>query len=328
MSQPSAGAEGAPSSIVDEFQDLLIEERVDEASGVVSLRLADPSGAPLPVWEPGAHIDVLVAAGLERQYSLCSMVGESTWRVAVLRELAGRGGSAAIHDEAKQGDLLKVRGPRNHFALVHAPDYLFIAGGIGVTPLMPMLAAVEASGATWRFSYGGRSRASMAFADKLSQAGAVIWPEDEQGLLPLADLIAACSPDTAVYCCGPEPLISAVEQACAAAGRPAPHVERFAPKVIDTTGDHGDHAFTVVINSNGHEYLVPADRSIAEVLQAAGERLVTSCAEGVCGTCETKVISGTIVHRDSLLSDEEREEGVFMMPCVSRCAGDRLVLDI
>ena len=328
MSQPSAAADGAPSSIADEFRDLLIEERVNEASGVVSLRLADPCGAPLPAWKPGAHIDVLVAEGLERQYSLCSVVGASTWRVAVLREPAGRGGSAAIHDEAKQGDLLKVRGPRNHFALVDAPDYLFIAGGIGVTPLMPMLAAVEASGATWRFSSGGRSRASMAFADELSQAGAVIWPEDEKGLLPLTDLIAACSPDTAVYCCGPEPLISAVEQACAAAARPAPHVERFAPKVIDTTGDHGDHAFTVVITSNGHEYLVPADRSIAEVLQAAGERLVTSCAEGVCGTCETKVISGTIVHRDSLLSDEEREEGVFMMPCVSRCAGDRLVLDI
>jgi ferredoxin-NADP reductase len=161
MSQPSA-ADGAPSSIVDEFQDLLIEERVDEASGVVSLRLADPSGAPLPAWKPGAHIDVLVAEGLERQYSLCSVVGESTWRVAVLREPAGRGGSAAIHDAAKQGDLLKVRGPRNHFALVDAPDYLFIAGGIGVTPLMPMLAAVAASGAAWRFSYGGRSRASMA----------------------------------------------------------------------------------------------------------------------------------------------------------------------
>ena len=323
MSESSAAA-----GIVDEFRELLILERLDEASGVVSLRLADPTGAPLPEWEPGAHVDVLLEGGLERQYSLCSRVGEPTWRIAVLREPAGRGGSAAIHDGARQGELLKVRGPRNHFALVDAPDYLFIAGGIGVTPLMPMLAAAGASGANWRFSYGGRSRDSMAFVDRLTEFGVIAWPQDEMGLLPLADLIAGCSPETAVYCCGPEPLISAVEQACAAAGRPAPHVERFAPKAIDTTGDHGDHAFTVVINSSGNEYLVPADRSIAEVLQAAGEKLVTSCAEGICGTCETKVISGAIVHRDSLLSQEDRDEGIFMMPCVSRCAGDRLVLDL
>jgi ferredoxin-NADP reductase len=323
MSESSAAA-----GIVDEFRELLIVERLDEASGVVSLRLADPNGAPLPAWEPGAHVDVLLEGGLERQYSLCSRVGEPTWRIAVLREPAGRGGSAAIHDGARQGELLKVRGPRNHFVLVKAPDYLFIAGGIGVTPLMPMLAAAQASGATWRFSYGGRSRDSMAFVDRLAEFGVVPWPQDEMGLLPLAELIAGCSPETAVYCCGPEPLISAVEQACAAAGRPAPHVERFAPKAIDTTGDHGDHEFTVVINSSGNEYLVPADRSIAEVLQAAGEKLVTSCAEGICGTCETKVISGAIVHRDSLLSQEDRDEGIFMMPCVSRCAGDRLVLDL
>ena len=318
----------AATSIVDEFRELLILERRDEADGIVSLRLGDPFGAPLPAWEPGAHVDVLLDGGLERQYSLCSRVGEPTWRIAILRELAGRGGSAAIHDGAKQDGRLRVRGPRNHFALIDAPDYLFIAGGIGVTPLMPMLAATQAQGATWRFMYGGRSRGSMAFVEQLTEFGVIAWPQDEQGLLPIADLIAGCSPETAVYCCGPEPLISAVEQACATAGRPAPHVERFAPKVIDTTGDHGDHAFTIVVNSNGHEYLVPADRSIAEVLQAAGEKLVTSCAEGICGTCETKVISGVIVHRDSLLSEEDREEGIFMMPCVSRCAGDRLVLDL
>lgn len=314
--------------IVDEFCDLLILERLDEADGIVSLRLADPAGASLPAWEPGAHVDVLLDGGIERQYSLCSRVGEPTWRIAVLRELAGRGGSAAIHDGAMQGGTLRVRGPRNHFALIEARDYLFIAGGIGVTPLMPMLAAAQGLGATWRFMYGGRSRSSMAFVDRLTEFGVVAWPQDEQGLLPIADLIAECAPDTAVYCCGPEPLISAVEQACAAAGRPAPYVERFAPKVIDTTGDHGDHVFTVVINSSGNEYVVPVDRSIAEVLQGAGEKLVTSCAEGVCGTCETKVISGVIVHRDSLLSEEDHEEGIFMMPCVSRCAGDRLVLDL
>lgn len=278
--------------------------------------------------EPGAHIDLELANGFERQYSLCGRLGEPTWRIAVLREPGGRGGSLYVHDLVKAGDLVRVRGPRNHFTLVDAPEYLFIAGGIGVTPLMPMLATAQERGASWRFYYGGRARASMAFLGRMEAFGVIAWPQDELGLLPLADAIGACTEDTVIYCCGPEPLISAVEQTCAALGRPAPHVERFAAKVIDTTDDLGDHAFTVVINSSGNEYLIPADRTIVEVLQSAGERMITSCAEGVCGTCETKVISGVIVHRDSLLTKEEQEEGIFMMPCVSRCAGDRLVLDL
>jgi ferredoxin-NADP reductase len=317
-----------PSVTNEEFFDVLVTSRVEEADGVASLRFADPTGESLPAWEPGAHIDVQLGNGIERQYSLCSRIGEPTWRIAVLKEPVSRGGSSFIHDSIQEGDLIKVRGPRNHFTLVDAPDYLFIAGGIGVTPLMPMLATAQEAGATWRFYYGGRSRVSMAFLDKMADYGVIPWPQDEQGLLPLADAIGACGPETAVYCCGPEPLISAVEQTCVAQGRPAPHVERFAAKAIDTSADHGDHEFTVVINSSGNEYQIPVDKTIVEVLQSAGERLLTSCAEGVCGTCETKVISGVIVHRDSLLTDEEKEEGVYMMPCVSRCAGDRLVLDI
>jgi ferredoxin-NADP reductase len=313
----------------EEYRDLVVIERVEEAEGVVTIRLGAPSGEKLPGWEPGAHIDVQLGNGVERQYSLCSHFHADTWRIAVLREPNSRGGSSYVHEHIKVGDAVKTRGPRNHFPLVDAPSYVFIAGGIGVTPMVPMLGEVLFDkGVPWSFWYGGRSRASMAFRERLEPLGVNLWPQDEKGVLPLDDILRTAAPETAVYCCGPEQLIAAVESACAELGRSAPHVERFAAKAVDSTGDPGDHEFTVVLNSSGAEYLVPRDRSIVEVLLAAGERVMTSCAEGVCGTCETKVLSGEIVHRDSLLSEEDREEGIYMMPCVSRCRGDRLVLDL
>jgi ferredoxin-NADP reductase len=315
--------------VYEDYRDLVVIERVEEADGVVSIRLGAPSGEKLPAWDPGAHIDLQLENGIERQYSLCSHYQADTWRIAVLKEPASRGGSSYVHDNIKVGDAVKTRGPRNHFPLVDAPSYLFIAGGIGVTPMVPMLGEVIFDkGVPWTFWYGGRSRGSMAFRDKLEALGAHIWPEDEKGLLPLEQMLSEAAPDTAVYCCGPGPLIDAVEAMCAKLGRPAPHVERFSAKVVETDGDGGDHEFTVVVNSSGAEFPVPVGTSIVEVLQANGVPIMTSCAEGVCGTCETKVISGEIVHRDSLLSEEDREEGIYMMPCVSRCRGDRLVLDI
>lgn len=315
--------------VYEEYRDLVVIERVEEADGVVCIRLGAPSGERLPSWEPGAHIDVQLGNGIERQYSLCSHFHADTWRIAVLREPNSRGGSSFVHDHIQVGDAVKTRGPRNHFPLVSAPSYLFIAGGIGVTPMVPMLGEVIFDKhVPWTFYYGGRARASMAFLERLESLGVVIWPEDEKGLLPLDQILREADPDTAVYCCGPEPLISAVEAKCAELGRPAPFVERFSAKAVDTTGDEGDHEFTVVVNSTGQEFTVPTDQSIVDVLLANGIRIMTSCAEGVCGTCETKVLEGQIAHRDSLLTDEDREEGLYMMPCVSRCRGDRLVLDI
>ncbi len=315
--------------VYEDYRDLVVLERVEEADGVVCIRLGAPSGERLPMWEPGAHIDVQLGNGIERQYSLCSHFHADTWRIAVLREPNSRGGSAYVHDHIQVGDAVRTRGPRNHFPLVDAPEYLFIGGGIGVTPMVPMLGEVIFDKEVpWTFYYGGRHRASMAFRDRLEALGVVIWPEDEKGLLPLDRILREASPETAVYCCGPEPLITAVERTCADLGRPAPYVERFAAKDVDTTGDPGDHAFTVVVNSTGQEFSVPRDTSIVQVLLDNGVRIMTSCAEGICGTCETKVISGEIAHRDSLLTEEEREEGTYMMPCVSRCVGDRLVLDL
>jgi ferredoxin-NADP reductase len=308
--------------------DLEVVAVTPESAGVVSLTLADPSGSPLPEWHAGAHIDLVLPGDLVRQYSLCGPADSATWRVAVLREQVSRGGSVYVHDHVREGDHILVRGPRNNFPLVEAPSYLFVAGGIGVTPMLAMLRSVHASGAPWRFLYGGRTRAGMAFVDEVLEHGdgVVLWPEDTHGFLPLAHEIAAVSIDTAVYCCGPEPLIGAVEKACADLGRPAPHVERFAPKPHEDTTS-SDRAFTVIVTS-GERYEVPVGKTIIEVFEAAGVHVDSSCQEGVCGTCEQRIVAGTVDHRDSLLSDAEKAENEFMMICVSRATSDELVLDM
>ena len=210
---------------------LVVDRRESAADGVVVLDLRDPTGCDLPPWSPGAHIDLVPAAGVVRQYSLCGDPADRTvWRIAVLREPAGRGGSQAVHDKLHAGDLVEVDGPRNHFPLVAAARYLFVAGGIGITPLLPMIAAAEAAGAEWRLHYGGRTSSSMAFGEQLRAAyGSKVFfhPQDETGLLDLDAILAGEPADTPVYCCGPEPLLTAIERRCA--GRPL-HVERFAPK--------------------------------------------------------------------------------------------------
>jgi ferredoxin-NADP reductase len=301
-----------------------------EAEGVVSLNLVRSDGGPLPSWQPGAHIDVCLPGGLIRQYSLCGEIGANHWRIGVLDEPDGRGGSRQIHHACEAGDLLTVRGPRNHFPLVSAPSYLFIAGGIGVTPLLPMLSEVIRDGSDWRLLYGGRSRASMAFVEELAALGdrVSVRPQDTFGLLDLTQAISAVSAETAVYCCGPEPLIAAVEATCARLGRPAPRVERFAAKPIELAEVRADESFMVVIESTGAELKVGPDEAILEVLEANGVAVDSSCREGICGTCETSVRSGSIIHRDWVLTDDEKEAGDSLMVCVSRASTPRLVLGL
>lgn len=310
--------------------DIIVERVATESTGVVSLTLAAADGGTLPDWHPGAHIDLVLPGDIVRQYSLCGRPDASTWRVGVLREPVSRGGSVYVHDHVQDGDRILVRGPRNNFPLVEAPSYLFIAGGIGVTPMLPMLRAVHASGAPWRFLYGGRTREGMAFVDEVLSHGqsAVLWPEDTHGFLPLRAEIDAAGPAAAVYCCGPEPLIAAVEQTCVTLARPGPFVERFAPKPVGTDGPGVDRAFTVVLNRSGDRYDVPVGQSIIEVLEGHGLSVDSSCQEGVCGTCETRVVAGTVDHRDSLLTDDEKAENEFMMICVSRATSNELVLDM
>jgi ferredoxin-NADP reductase len=313
--------------------DLVLDRKEAIAEGVVRLTLRHPDGNPLPAWEPGAHLDLVLEEKLVRQYSLCGDPNDlSTLKVAVLREETGRGGSRHVHDSLTEGQTVRVRGPRNHFPLVEAERYLFIAGGIGITPLLPMIAQVEASGREWRLAYGGRTRSSMAFRDELEARypeHVDICPQDELGLLDLPLLLAVPgrdASDTAVYCCGPEPLLAAVEKQCSAWPAGALHVERFAPKTGATDG--AATSFEIELAQTGKVLTVPADRSILEVVETADVHVLSSCQEGTCGTCETTVLAGTPDHRDSLLTEEEQAEGGTMMICVSRSHSPRLVLDL
>ncbi|MFI7128071.1 PDR/VanB family oxidoreductase [Nonomuraea sp. NPDC050153] len=310
--------------------DLRVEQLRRAADGVLSVTLADPEGGLLPAWEPGAHID-LEFPGLVRQYSLCGDPADRfTYRVAVLREPNSRGGSALVHDELRPGDLVEVGGPRNHFALIPAERYLFIAGGIGITPILPMIAAVEAGGAEWRLVYGGRRRATMAFLDELAAYGdkVQVVVEADDGPLDLATLLGTPREGTAVYCCGPEGLLDAVERRCAG-GWPEEtlHLERFKAKVFDVDPS-AERAFEVVCARSEITVPVPADRPIVDCLDEAGLAVPTACREGICGSCEVKILDGVAEHRDSLLSHAEQEAGRTLMVCVSRSRSDRLVLDL
>ena len=309
--------------------ELVVGSREFAADGVLALTLRHPLGEDLPAWEPGAHVDVVLGPELERQYSLCGNPADrSAWRIAVLRESAGRGGSAHVHGQLGQGDKIRVRGPRNHFALKAAPRYRFIAGGIGITPVLPMLAAAEAAGADWTLLYGGRSRRSMAFVEELRSTygdRVRIAPQDETGLLDLGAELGTPDSGTLVYCCGPGALLDAVEERCRTWPQGALHLERFQPKVQETGGDT---EFEVVLDRSARSVTVPADVSVLDAVRAAGVEVLFSCTEGTCGTCETDVLEGTPDHRDSVLTNEEREAGETMMICVSRCAGKRLVLDL
>jgi ferredoxin-NADP reductase len=309
--------------------DLVVREREDAADGVVVLTLADAGGAELPPWQPGAHIDITVADGGERQYSLCGDPNDrSVYRVGVLNEPAGRGGSAWVHDTLTVGSTVSGRGPRNHFPLDESARYVFVAGGIGITPILPMIGAAEKSGAEWTLVYGGRSTQSMAFLDEISEFGsrATIWPQDTHGLIDLPGLLSEPSEDTLVYCCGPEPLLQAVEKMCSPWPSGALHIERFSPKEVGAPVR--SDSFEVVLADTGVTVTVPPDRSILEVVEEAGVNVLSSCQEGTCGTCETGVVEGEPDHRDSVLTPQEQAENTCMMICVSRSVSPRLVLEL
>jgi ferredoxin-NADP reductase len=308
--------------------DVVVVARRAEADGVVGVEFALPGGAELPAWAPGAHIDVELPGGLTRQYSLCGDPADRTrWRIGVLREADGRGGSRWIADELTEGTTLRVRGPRNNFPLLPAARYVFVAGGIGITPLLPMIAAATAAGAQWELHYGGRARASMAFLDRLAAHGdrVHVHPQDEAGLLPLDTILGSPERGTLVYCCGPAPLLDAVELACRGWGPGVLHVERF---TAAPAAEGAATAFEVVCSTSGITVEVPPELSVLEAVQNAGIGVLSSCTEGICGTCETTVLEGEIDHRDSLLDEHERAAGDTMLICVSRCHGPRLVLDL
>ncbi|AHH19853.1 putative oxidoreductase [Nocardia nova SH22a] len=298
------------------------------ATGVVAVTLADPDGAPVPGWEPGAHLD-LVLGDVTRQYSLCGdPADDASLTVAVLHEPNGRGGSAYVHDKLEIGDLIAISGPRNAFALVDAAHYLFVAGGIGITPLLPMLRAADVRERPWRLLYGGRTRDSMAFADELSAAypdRVALCPQDEFGILDLDAALDAAAPGAAVYCCGPEPLLGAIESACRTRDHLTLHVERFAPKVVEGAAAS---SFEVELARSGAVVSVDAAESVLDAVRRAGVDVDFSCREGTCGTCEVSVLAGRPDHRDSVLTEDEQAANDAMMICVSRSRTPRLVLDL
>jgi ferredoxin-NADP reductase len=330
----SAPAITMPSANVHEFTaDLIVRRRSTPADGVVMLDLAHPELQDLPPWEPGAHIDLVLGDGLTRQYSLCGDPRDpGVWRVGVLLDPNSRGGSRYVHENLAEGAAVRVRGPRNHFPLVDAPTYRFIAGGIGITPIAAMIAAVQSAGNDWTLLYGGRTKASMAFADELAERypdRVTVWPQDERGLLDLESLLKDPEDNTLVYSCGPEPLLAAVEQQCTQWPAGTLHIERFAAKAPSAEqAAEGLDQFEVVCQRSGISLEVTSDKSILETLEEADVPIMASCYEGVCGTCEARVLEGTPDHRDSMLTEPEKAAGEVMLVCVSRSRTERLVLDL
>lgn len=308
--------------------DAVVRERRDAADGVVVLDLERATGT-LPHWSPGAHIDVILPDGLERQYSLCGSPTErGTWRIGVLRE---REGSVWLHENARVGATLRVRGPANHFlfAPTAGRSYVFVAGGIGITPIVPMVEAAEAAGATWTLLYVGRSRSTMAFVDELEARygeRVEVFAADEGRRLDLTERLGTPVARAVVYACGPARLLEALDATMAGWPRGSLHVERFEAKVLGPPV--WSEPFEVDLMMSGLTVTVPPGRSILDVVEENGIVVPSSCRVGTCGTCEVAVVDGEIEHRDSVLSPEEQDANRTMMPCVSRAACERITLEL
>jgi ferredoxin-NADP reductase len=325
----SVAGPGAPDpAAIPPVLRLRVLEKQALSRDVVGVAL-DSAGAALPEWEPGAHITLVLPSGLERQYSLCGSVEDrDTWRIAVLREPDSRGGSAYVHDELAVGDELDVRPPRNNFPLAEAERYMFVAGGIGITPIVPMIAAAERAGADWELHVGARDAGSFPFGDRLRAYGdqrVHLIAQDVDGVLDLDTILATLSPETLVYCCGPAGLLQAVEQRAAGWPSDTLHLERFTP--VEVAGDAVDAPFVARLKASGVDLQVGAAESILHAMARAGIDAPSSCREGTCGTCETRVLAGTPDHRDSVLTASEQAAGDYMMICVSRALGPEIELD-
>lgn len=305
----------------------VVRSRTIAGDGVVMLELAPTDGSELPAWEPGAHVDVLQPSGLVRQYSLCGEPGAATWRLGVLREEAGRGGSAWLHDRVNPGDVLRLAGPRTHFAFeAGASPVLFVAGGIGITPIAPMAAVAAATGRDYVLHYAGHA-GRMALVDELRERHGdrlALHVSENGDRMDLRELFATAAPGTIVYCCGPAHLIDAAQDAAADAGLKF-RAERFESNL---TPPVWPEPFEVELALSGITVEVPPERSILEVVEEHGVLVLSSCTEGTCGTCETPVLEGDIDHRDAILTPKERARQDVMFLCVSRAACPRLVLEL
>lgn len=299
-----------------------------EAQDIVSLTLVDPRGRDLPGWTAGAHIDLLVG-DYQRKYSLCGDAGDhSRYRIAVLKEANGRGGSSFIHAAVTAGQLVRIRGPKNHFRLAEgtAPCVL-IAGGIGITPIIAMSDRLKALGREYVIHYAGRSRGAMAFRERLECDHGTrlhFHGKEDGGRLDLEAVIAAASPQAQIYACGPARLLAAL----GALMRTCPerlHMEHFTTE--GAALDPGrERAFEAVLQDSGLTVQVPSDRTLLQSLRACGIDIPSDCEEGLCGTCEVAVVEGDVDHRDKVLSASERAANTRMLTCCSRARGKKVIL--
>lgn len=310
---------------------MVVADVTNLADGVRGIRLQLAGSDQLPAWQPGAHLTLHLPGGLQRQYSLCGDPAERNhYDIAVLRTThstggPSTGGSAWIHQNLRPGMTIEVSGPQNHFALEPAADYLFVAGGIGITPIKAMIESLSVNQA-WRLVYTGRSRRTMAFARSLAARfpGRVeIHARNERAArLDLAAVVAAASPRAQVYCCGPESLMTAVANRVSAERM---HLERF---IAVRREAPPAQPVLVSCRRSREEVLVPAGQSILSALEARGLPVLGSCRTGVCGSCELRVLEGTPQHLDSVMDDAEKDRLRIIYPCVSRSSTSTLVLDV
>lgn len=306
-----------------------------EAPHIISLELhpADADQPFLPA-QAGAHIELHLADGLVRSYSLVHPGQDNKYTIAVLLDRNSRGGSRHVHERLRVGQRITLGQPRNHFALQEdALASVLIAGGIGITPVYAMLQRLAELGRPAHLIYCARSRSEAAYVGEIEQWVArhphlsVAWHwDDEKGGPPaLESLLAGTPASTHLYACGPAPLLDAFESACVRLGLPNAHLERFAAAPVPTSGEAG--SYTVELKKSGQSVSVPAGANLLDTLLAAGFNLSHSCKEGVCGACETKVLEGEVEHLDGILTKQEQAANKSMMICVSRCRSKRLVLD-
>lgn len=304
------------------------------AEGISSFELVPADGETLPQYTAGAHVDVVTPSGHTRQYSLCSPASESrSYRIAVLKEPSGRGGSQSMHNDVQEGDLIRISKPRNHFGLQDSgAASLLFAGGIGITPILAMAYELHAQGREFKLHYCTRSSARTAFQHELSAMfadQARVYHDDgtSEDRFDLAGTLRDAPAGAHLYVCGPSGFIDAVLSQARQAGWPDDRVHRefFSAAPVGTSGDG---AFEVVVSSSGLVVPVAADQSVVDALAKAGIEVMTSCEQGVCGTCVTRILEGTADHRDSFFTDAERAEGDQFTPCCSRAKSARLVLDL
>jgi tetrachlorobenzoquinone reductase len=310
-----------------------IRSITQEADAIFSFELRALDGSALPGFTAGAHIALLLPGGIERSYSLVNAQGEThRYVVAVQRDPAGRGGSLALCDKARPGDLIQVRPPLNNFDLVEAAgESVFIAGGIGITPLWSMIQRLDAIGRRWRLHYAARRRSEAAFVSEIESLasgdpdclGFAFRTGAEAPRLDIGAIVASLGPDAHVYCCGPVPMLESFAAATEALPPDRVHAEYFA-----ATDGAAEGGFFVELAREGRTLFIPEDKTILDVLIEEGIGVSYSCRQGLCGVCETPVLAGTPDHRDVVLSARQKAAGKSMMICRSGCIGGKLVLDM